>query len=454
MKVWVGGAILVVAILLGLVPLALGHLAMAGHRALLAELIAGRPEREILQQSEHRGWLASTAEVELMIRPVAGEQPAYPPLRVRLDSRIEQAPWVWLRPTRTPVIGRVATRAEIQGLPIVLPVFTAETQLYLDGSGLVRLGAAAGETRPTASALGLRHGPIEGELQLPPDHQSVSGWLSAPDLQIRDLEGPLARLVGLRLDATWRGDLGLDGRLAIARLALDTTAARAVALPNQSSALRITGLEVDLKGVERAGVLDLSMALAAAQIRTLSDTLGPVELGLVAERWEKETLADLGTALNLLRSQQGSAELRGLVVASQLATLLPRLLASGARVVLDPIRVQTPEGLAAGRFDLQFDPSARVPSWLSAGPEDWLALVQAAAELKLPEAAALTLLERLAVSRGRSAETVASLRDESRQRLADWIQLGWVRRDGDQVSSVARLAGGRLTLNGQYLPLH
>ncbi len=61
MKIWLGGVILAIAIVLGLVPLALGHLAMAGHRALLAELIEGQPGREILRQSEQRGWLASTA---------------------------------------------------------------------------------------------------------------------------------------------------------------------------------------------------------------------------------------------------------------------------------------------------------------------------------------------------------------------------------------------------------
>lgn len=464
MRRFLGGAVLTVAILLGLVlaagPLALGYLAKAGYEDLLAGLIEDLPDREILENSYNRGWFASSAAFEVLIHPDSAVQAPVRPIRIRLDSRIAQGPWIWLTTRLPPVLGRVHTRLEVQGLPVALPVLPMSIELYADGSGRMQLRVPPGETLPTAQVMGLRHGPLDGDLVVSSGQEAVEVRLSLPEGVVTTPTGPLARLSDLRFEVDRPDDSSGTGRLQVALVEVDgavgTTGSAGTAPPS----LRIEGLSATLSRTLREGLLDLRLGLAAKQLATASMTYGRSELGLSGERLDAEALADLGEGIRLLATDQVAQEMRGLVTAGLIASLAPRFIESATRIGVEPIRIETPDGLALGRLDLRLDPGTDATSRLTSGVVDWVILLRADGDLELPEAVALDWIAR-SLEPGFEDESLPTseptdeqaARQEAQTLLEGWIREGWVTRRDTRISSALRLGDGLLTINGKTVPL-
>ncbi|EGV20297.1 DUF945 family protein [Thiocapsa marina] len=463
MRRFLGGTVLAIAILLGLFlaggPFALGYLAKAGYEDLLADLIEDLPEREVLQNSYQRGWFASSAAFEVLIPPDPGAQAPLRPTRVRLDSRIEQGPWIWLTTGFPPVVGRIHTRIEIEGFPVALPALPASIDLHADGSGRMQLRLPPGETLPTAEVMGLRHGALDGELLVSAGQEALEMGLMLSDGVLTTPAGPLVRLTDLRFEADRPDDASGRGHLQVALVEMDAAGATGSAATAPPS-LRIEGLSATLSRALREGLLDLRLGLAARQLTTASVAYGRSELGLSAERLDAEALADLGEGIRLLASDQVGQEMRGLITGGLIARLAPRFVASATRIGVEPIRIETPDGLALGRLDLRLDPSANTPSRLTSGVVDWLVLLRADGDLELPEAVALDWIARSLAPdvEGRAlpaSEPAAehAARQEAETLLEGWIRDGWVTRRDTRVSSALRLGDGLLTVNGKTVPL-
>ncbi|WP_296810965.1 DUF945 family protein, partial [Thiocapsa sp.] len=395
MRQFLRGAVLTIAILLGLFlavgPLALGYLAKVGYDDLLAGLIEDLPDPEILENSYNRGWFASSAVFEVLIHPDSAVQAPLRPIRIRLDSRIEQGPWIWLTTRLPPVLGRVHTRLELQGFAVALPVLPMSIDLYADGSGRMQLRVPPGETLPTAQVMGLRHGPLDGDLVVSSGQEAVEVRLTLPEGVVTTPTGPLARLSDLRFEVDRPDDSSGTGRLQVALVEVDGAVGSAATAP---PSLRIEGLSATLSRTLREGLLDLRLGLAAKQLATASMTYGRSELGLSGERLDAEALADLGEGIRLLATDQVAQEMRGLITAGLIASLAPRFIESATRIGVEPIRIETPDGLALGRFDLRLDPGTDTPSRLTSGVVDWVILLRADGDLELPEAVALDWIAR------------------------------------------------------------
>jgi hypothetical protein len=461
MRRFLGGTVLTVAILLGLVlaagPLVLGYLAKAGYEDLLAGLIEDLPHREILENSYNRGWFVSGAVFEVLIHPDSAVQAPLHPIRIRLDSRIEQGPWIWLTTRLPPILGRVHTRLELQGFPIALPVLPMSTDLYADGSGRVQLRVPPGETLATTQVMGLRHGPLDGDLVVSSGQTAVEVRLTLPEGVVTSPTGPLARLSDLRFEVDRPDDSSGTGRLQVALLEVDGAVGAAGTTP---PSLRIEDLSATLSQTLREGLLDLRLGLAAKQFATASMTYGRSELGLSGERLDAEALADLSEGIRLLATDQVGQEMRGLFTAGLIASLAPRFVASATRIGIEPIRIETPDGLALGRLDLRLDPGSDSPSRLTSGVVDWLVLLRADGDLELPEVVALDWIARWLEpgfedeSRPTSEPTAEhAARQEAQILLEGWIRDGWVTRRDTRVSSALRLGDGLLTINGKTVPL-
>ncbi|RKT42739.1 DUF945 family protein [Thiocapsa rosea] len=464
MRRFLGGAVLTIAILLGLVlaaaPLALGYLAKVGYEDLLADLIEDLPDREILENSYNRGWFASSAAFEVLINPDSALQTTLPPTRIRLESRIEQGPGIWLTTRFPPVLGRVHTRLEVQGFPVALPVLPMTIDLYADGSGRMDLRVPPGETLPTTQVMGLRHGPLDGELVVSAGQEAVEVRLTLPEAALTTPTGPLARLSDLQFEADQPDDSTGTGRLQVALVEVEDTAGAVGSATPAPPSLRIEGLSATLSRALRDGLLDLRLGLSAKQLATDSMTYGRSELGLSGERLDAEALADLGEGIRLLATDQVAQEMRGLVTAGLIASLAPRFIESATRIGVEPIRIETPDGLALGRLDLRFDPGTDAPSGLTSGVVDWVILLRADGDLELPESVALDWIARslepgfedefLPIS-APTAEQIA--RQEAQTLLGGWIRDGWVTRRANRVSSALRLGDGLLTINGKTVPL-
>jgi hypothetical protein len=466
MRRFLGGAVLTIAILLGLVlavgPLVLGYLAKAGYEDLLGDLMEDLPDREILENSYHRGWFVSGAAVEVLIPSDPAAQTPLRPTRIRLESQIEQGPWIWLTTGVPPVLGRVHTRLEVQGFPVVLPVLPVSIDLRADGSGRMQLRVPPGETLPTGEAMGLRHGALDGGLLVSSGQESVEVRLMVSEGVLTTPAGPFARVTDLRFEAARPDDSSGTGRLQVALFEADVEGAEGATGPVTTAppSLRIEGLSATLSRALRGGLLDLRLGLAARQLTTASVAYGRSELGLSAERLDAEALADLGEGIRLLATDQVAQEMRGLVTAGLIASLAPRFVASATRIGIEPIRIETPDGLALGRLDLRLDSGADPPSRLTSGVVDWLVLLRADGDLELPEAVALDWIARSFEPdvEGRALPTSApaaeqAARQEAQTLLEGWIREGWVTRRDTRVSSALRLGDGLLTINGKTVPL-
>jgi hypothetical protein len=456
MKRLLGGSIFAIALVLALGPLALGHAAKAGYQDLLVALLERSPDREILQNSYHQGWFASSAALEVLIPADPASRPPAAPTRIRLDSRIQQGPGIWFTPRFPPLLGRVQTRAEIQGLPVALPALMVQTDLQVDGSASMRLQAPAGETGVTAEALGLRHGELSGEVRLASDREAISGRLVLTDLAVLATTGPIARLSELGLEADLPSAGAGTGRLDVARIEIDGMASAGGSPPIGKPGIRLEGFGIRMARDTRDGQLDARLSFSATELSTPRETFGPSEIGLAAERLDTEALGDLAEGMRLLGSGEVSQEMRGLVMAGLMARLLPRLAANGARLAVDPVRIQTPDGPAMGRLDLRLDPNAPLPRWPNLAVGDWLALFQVDGDLSEPEAIALSWLEPFGAEHSLSLsdpKAIAAAREEAGALLMAWTQGGWISRQDGRVASAVRLGDGLLTVNGKTLPI-
>jgi uncharacterized protein YdgA (DUF945 family) len=464
MRRFLGGAVLTIAILLGLVlaagPLALGYLAKVGYETLLADLMEDLPEREILENSYDRGWFASSAAFEVLIPPDPAAQAPLRPTRIRVDSRIEQGPWVWLTTGFPPVLGRAHTLLAVQGFPVALPELPVSIDLHADGSGRMQLRVPPGETLPTGEVMGLRHGALDGELLVSAVQEAVEMRLMLSEGVLTTPTGPLARVTDLRFEADRPDASSGTGRLQVALVEVEGAAGATGSARTAPPSLRIQGISATLSRALREGLLDLRLGLTAQQLATATVTYGRSELGVSGERLDVDALADLGEGIRLLATDQVAHEMRGLVTAGLIARLAPRFVASATRIGVEPIRIETPDGLALGRLDLRLDPGADAPSRLTSGVVDWLVLLRADGELELPEAVALDWIarslepdveDRALPTSEPAAEQAA--RQEAQTLLDGWIREGWVTRRDTRISSALRLGDGLLTVNGKTVPL-
>lgn len=468
MRRWLGWAIpaIVLALIFAVGPLAVGHLARAGYADLLANLIKDLPEREILQNSYQQGWFVSSAAFEVLISPDAAAQSPLRfalqaplrPIRIRLDSRIEQGPLAWFRLRSVPLIGRVHTRVEVQGLSVALPLLPVTIDLHANGAGLMQVRVPPGETRATAEAMGLQHGALDGELRLASDRASLAGWIALAGVELITPTGPIARLSDLRFEADLPDYASGTGRLDVAMVEVADLVQGPVASTSrpQTAArptLQVDALSATLSRERRDGLLHLRLALSAQQITTARQTYGRSQIGLSAERLDADALTDLVEGIGLLGSGQVAPPMQGLVTAGLMVSLVPRFVASAARIGVEPVRIETPDGPALGRLDLRLDPDADAPNWLTSGVGDWLALLRIDGDLELPETIALDWLALGVEDEALSASQPAAAQEEARTLLAGWVRDGWVSVRDARVVSAVRLGDGLLTINGKTVPL-
>lgn len=470
MRRLLGGAILAVALLLGLIlvlgPLALGHLARIGYDRLLTDLVTGSPDATILQNSYRRGWFASGAMFEVLMPVDPGSGSVSAPARIRLDSRIEQGPGIWLASRFPPVLGRVHTRVELLGLPVALPALPVTIDLHLDGSGLLRLNVPPGQTVATAELLGLQHAAIDGELRIGSSHQTLSARLAFAEVALLSPTGPLARLSDLRFESERPDRTSGTGRLAVASVEL----VGVETAPAAQTGLRVDGLAATLSGNVREGLLDLRLLVSAQASARAGDSFGPSQIGLSGERLDMAALEDLAEGLRALGSGRVAQEMQGLVTAGLIAGLVPRFVESAARIAVEPMRIETADGPAVGRLDLRLEPGADMPNWLTSDTGDWLSLLRADGELALPESLALDWLGRSIEDGGRDESlsalppasepvgtqpptAVQAASSEAHALLAGWIRDGWVSRRDGRIVSALRLGDGLLSINGKTVPL-
>jgi hypothetical protein len=444
-----------VALLGTVAPLALGGAVREAYGDLLHATLDKLPVGTLVLEQYDRGWLGSSAVAELALQPMPVPVSGRPPVlrRIRLDSRIEQGPLVWLSSMPSPVLARVYTRVEWPDTP--LPPLGIETDLYPSGDALSRLRLPAGDRVAGRGAYRLRNGEAAGTIRYTAKSGRLNVDLALPDLELATIPPaglpgstgsgvPLGSLAGARISAdlsSWVGGLyagtaSLEVRSA--RLA-GTSDPDGPGSAAASAETRLDGFRARLDQSPRQGLLDLRLDLATDSLAVGGAGYRDARIALSAQSLDGAALAELISALRTLKANGATPAIRGLAGAAMVTRLLPQLAAASPRIDLDPVRIETLQGAVTGRLNLGIEK----PPDQSKGPFAWIRALGGQADLALPRSTALDWLARGAARTQESAE----------QRLARLSADGWIGERDGRVGADWRLADGLLTLNGRTLPL-
>jgi len=372
------------------------------------------------------------------------------PLHIRLDSRVSQGPLQWFT-AFPPVLARVETRAELLDLPVDLPPLLAVTDIEGDGGALARLRVPAGDRPGRNGVYRLHNEALTGTVQFQPGDSRIVADMRLPRLALLAPSRPGAELEELTLAAdirVWSGGLYAGtGHVSVG-------SAQVGPLGTQT---RLDGFRLSINQTPREQHLDLRLDLGADTLSLGDRSYRDLQISLAAEGLDSETLSELNEGLRALSSGAVPPAMRGLIGAALMARLLPRLAVGAPRVTIDPLRVQTPEGLASARLSLNLGSSGSIGNPKDSRFADlptWIGMLNGGGEMELPESLALNWLGRVeATSKAPSGAAATDQANAARAGLKTWVDGGWVSVQDGRVASAFRFADGLLTVNGKTFPL-
>lgn len=423
------------------IPLALGGLAQRTYQDLLGATLDALPTGWVILEHYDRGWFSSSASTELALQPPAGGPPGAALQRIRIDSRIEQGPRAWFSGPGFPVLAQVQTRVEWADSPVRLPALLMTTNLATDGGAQARLQVPALDQPGQTDGYRLRSSDLSGTVRVRPELREISIDLHLPGMELVAPAGPLASLTNARLKADLKGWIG-DLYTGNARLELGSARLGGTPGPNPDATL-LEGVAMHWEQAPSGKTLDLRLDVLAESLRLGTRDYRTAAVGLSAQSLDGRALADIAGALRALTSDTYSQALRGMVGLTLLTRVLPRLLAAGPRLSLDPFTLTTPDGPIAAQLSLTAPPQPGAASSPYRDPATWISALAGEGKLELPEPIARDWLDRAS----------GTARPTPRERLRTWIDSGWVAADQGRVSSRFQLADGQLTVNGRPVSL-
>ncbi|MBS1201884.1 MAG: hypothetical protein H6R22_393 [Chromatiaceae bacterium] len=437
------------ALIIAAGPLALGGSAQQAYQNLLGDVLKALPTGWVVLEHYDRGWFGSRAQAELTLQPRPGGGLAKP-LRIRLTSRVSHGPLHWFA-AYPPVLTRVETRAELPELGVGLPPLLVSTDILADGRILARLRVPAGDRPGRNGTYRLRNEELAGTVELESGGNRILADIDLPGLALLAPGGRVAEFKGVALAADlrdWTGGLYAGtGRLSVGSALLGPSAPET----------RLEGLKLSLAQTPRDGALDLRVELEADTLGYEGRVYRKARLGFAASGLDGETLSELARGHEALSSGAVPPAMRGLIGAALMARLLPRLAAAGLRLSIEPLRIQTPEGLASARLSLGLEGGGSDGNPADAplaDPRVWISALTGDGEMELPETLALEWLGRVGSAPGATPGSAGDARaDAARARMKAWVEGGWVSELDGRIASNLRLAGGVLTVNGKAVPL-
>jgi hypothetical protein len=434
-----------VALLMTLPPWILGGSAHRAYQGLVSDLLVALPPGSVVTEQYERGWFRSRASTELVIQP-GTHSPS--PLRVRIDSRIDQGPLHWLHSGLPPALARVESRVDLLDQQVAPPLRVV-TDLGLHGGTASRLHLPAIDQPGIHAAYRLRSGALTGSLRLEPGSGGLELDLDLPLAELTGPQGTIARVEALRLTSSLRSqpaDPGSGSGRALIGSAQAGSPAPGAGTPGGAP-----------PEYPRDARLDLRLTLNATALSLDGESLREPRLGLIAEGLDGAALVELTTGLQALSTGEAPQAVRRLLGAALLAQWLPRLAAGQPRILIDPARVDTTEGPLAVRLSLALGPtrSGPDPSGPRGGtsptdPRDWLGALMAEGEIELPEALARRWLTPGDAGTGPRPGELGTPRSAT---LQSWLDGGWVSQRDGRIASAFRLADGLLSVNGKTVPL-
>jgi len=383
--------------------------------------------------------------------PFAGAQR----VRVRLRHEIDHGPLPlsYLRSEDfdgTPIVARAATAAtleregaeEIEEMALPLSI---ESLFRRDGSAIVWIVAdpeLAGAGEPAVSG---DWEELYAEFAFRYDGSKLSGELEVPRIEVKG-EGGAFALHDLRYVFDYER-ISEVGPIYVGESQVHLGLLRVEA---EGEVFELRGLELrDESGVE-GSTWSVLVQSSFDRLRGGGRTHGPGDVELRLSGLALEPLAELGELGRRLESEEAGGEAAGTEVMLAMGALWPRFMAAEPSFEMPRLRLVTADGELRMALRLGVDTSE--PMFL-AHPMTSLPALEFDAELSLPE----TLLHRwLATPRpvmevGSEMAPWVAPAEMASQRVAAWLERGYIQRQGESYALAVRVRKGAIRLNGRVV---
>lgn len=223
--------------------------------------------------------------------------------------------------------------------------------------------------------------------------------------------------------------------------------------PGAESVL-VTDLRLSSESSCEGNLAGFLQKLDIARVEYGGGAFGPLSCDIEARNLDALALSEFQSRLRLLAGASGvDADALAAQVGELYVTLFGKLLAGKPELRISRLRLGTPRGDLTGSLQVRSDAPA---GQAAVNPPLLLPYVEAEAELTAAEELLVGLLG-LDVRREEPAVSDEAVDLLARQRFRDQIEpllaRGFLTRDGANITGRASLSQGRLTVNGQTMPL-
>lgn len=422
--------------------------------------VGAQPNLKIIDRDYVRGVFASEEHVTLELfgemaetMGRAGTLPAdLKPLHVSVHSVIAHGPLPGFSTVAAAVVHsevelQGAAGAEVQRLFGDRPPVSLRTVVRFDGSGRMTLSSPAFSTAiPAESGRSARvtwEG-FEANLHFTRDMRRYRLDSEAPALAFEDDAGNRVSVSGMRYDGAHERVFEDEPYLfgGDQKLVADELAIRFAPQPDRLQGnLLLKKLAYAVSVPQSGDFLDLKLAIGAEAIDLDEQSYGPAYFDLSWNHLHARTLAKLFRTLQeALAAQAPQVPPDSSQWAAQLAPPFIELLQHDPEFRVDRLGFKSAAGEARCSMGLKLDAVGLQDLTLDALLVSKLLLT---ADVELPESL-------LGVAAGANEELAL----QQKMFLETFIDQGFVRRDGDKVSSSLLMRNGEITINGKpfYLP--
>lgn len=406
-----------------------------------------------------RGFLRSTQNITMELVPVPGMSGKTP--SVTLRSVIHHGPLLGFSSLGIARIDHSlvfdeATAKELAKVFGDVPPLTAVTTVNLAGDGITELKGAPATYKSDDGSIAWQG--LTGTMRFTKDMPSYSAEITAPGMVLSGKDGGIVSLDALSLKMNQARMANTEIYLGTMNMSIGALSLVNGAKPQFDMKRVAMSSEASSKDSE---YVDVVVRVVAAEFRSPAFSGTDAEYAFSARHLHAQSLDKLGKAM---REAQQTAMAKGAQgpAAAQAAMMQAMSTHGLALLQRDPVIAIDRIGFVSKEGESNITFSARLVGVSDVdmqNPLNLIAKVQADATIKVSEALVGTFAEmplELKKAQGRepSAEEIAQVaasRLALEQKLADFVERGYVVRENGIVSSKLAFKDGQLTVNGKPL---
>lgn len=232
------------------------------------------------------------------------------------------------------------------------------------------------------------------------------------------------------------------------------------------ASLSLDNMKIEALSDEQSGLVETQINYRFDQLIANKEKFGPAEFSVELSQLPAEALLQIQQGVEEINAQNLGQAQKSMAVMSVLMGSAPALLKEDPKLAIKKLNMNTPDGEVKGHLTLQ---TVGLVWAEMTNPTALLDKVVGDAALQLPETLLLKLLKRQMLTQTLrqikqrrlmgeeididAATLEAQIEQQSKQQLEVWLTQQFVVREGSEISTVATLSKGLLTVNGKTLPL-